>query len=107
MFNLFSSPQMLELLEDLATAEAQPLPGFARHAWVIARQLQRHSQSPPPWAISLLIIILDRIIPILLDWLKQHYGPAWPQQVRQLIANGQLPWQSPNSPSSPPKPEAP
>ena len=90
------------LLADIIEAEALPLPGFAKHHYVIARQISRQAQSPPPIWIALAIKALDYAIPLILDWLVAHYGDNWSKRVGQLLHYGGLPWPSSNHP--PPSP---
>jgi len=80
------------LTEDIIDAECEDVPGFVRHQWVIARQIQRHAESPPPVWISLVMTLLDKLIPLLLDYLKKKYGDKWPAAARDALLNKALPW---------------
>lgn len=82
------------LTEDILEAESQAVPGFARNHWVIARQIQRHCTSPPPIWISLVVALLERLIPLVLDYLKHKYGDNWPSAAAKALADKTLPWRS-------------
>jgi hypothetical protein len=83
---------MRDLLEDLVAAESLPLPGFAKQNYAIACQVNRHTQSPPPAWIFLLIRALEVIIPELIKWLKDHYGTTWAGKLAALLSEGKTPW---------------
>jgi len=88
----FSDDDMLSLVADIAAAADMPIPGRARHSWVIANQMRRRQQSPPPQWIWLLIELLEKLIPFLIDWLKKNYGENWIDQLHSIVARGRLPW---------------
>ncbi|MDP2323894.1 MAG: hypothetical protein Q8N51_07680, partial [Gammaproteobacteria bacterium] len=67
-----------DLLRNMAVAESAAIPGVARQCLVIGQAVTRKSQSPPPVWIWLLVIALEKGIPLLLEWLKKHYGEEWP-----------------------------
>jgi len=90
---MLTHAEQLTLIEDIVTAERLGLPGPAKHGWVLAHQLIRRAQSPPPSWIWLLAILLEKLIPIVLDWLKKKYGDQWPETTSQLLLVKKLPWE--------------
>lgn len=90
---MFRHDELLDLVGDICAAEQMNLPGPARHAWVLAHQIIKRAQSPPPVWIWFLILILEKLIPALLDWLKKKYGDEWLQKVSNKLKTGLLPWE--------------
>lgn len=86
------------LLEDITNAEKLSLPGPAKQTWVIACQLQRHTQSLPPTWAWLLVKLLDVLIPILIEWLKHKYGDNWITKTKDTLELDRLPWQDSSAP---------
>lgn len=85
---------------DIIDAETAQLPGPAKHAYVVAAACNRASKSPPPVWVWVLITVLDKLIPLVIDWLKKRYGQEWPDKLKIDLAQGMLPWQN----SKPPTP---
>ena len=83
MINLHNNEFVNNLTLDMAEAENLQVPGIAKHHWVVARQIQRYSKSPPPTWVWLLVTLLEKVIPIVLEWLRKNYGDSWPAKVRQ------------------------
>lgn len=103
----FTNSEITALLEDIAAADALDIPGFARQQWVIASQIIRSRQSPPPVWIYLLTVALEKLIPLIVSWLQNHYGDEWPQKLRNLLKEKKLPWQGSKQPTSPSESQAP
>jgi hypothetical protein len=81
-----------DLLLHMADAERLPIPAPAKHHFVITSCLNSQCTSPPPQLIWLLYLLLDKMIPVLLDWLKKKYGSNWPALIKEQILTGDLPW---------------
>jgi len=90
----FDDKDIYSILRDICIAENYGIPGPAKHAWVVAEQIRRHTTSPSPIWIWLLIKLLDTLIPEIIEWLKKKYGDKWPEKVLPSIEAGALPWQS-------------
>lgn len=86
-----------KLLLDMADAEKLPLPGPAKHAYVSASIVNALSTSPPPAMVWFLYMILNQLIPIVLEWLKKKYGDTWAGEVHTAILSGQIPWAKPTA----------
>jgi len=84
---------LLDLCLDLCAAEQLLLPGPARQAWVIASQTIKRAQSPPPVWIWFATLLLEKLIPILLEWIKARYGTDWTAKIHDKLKAGQLPWE--------------
>lgn len=63
-----------DLCTDISKAERLNLPGPAKHGFVVACQIQRYSHSDPSPVVWILIALLEKLIPIVVDWLKKHYA---------------------------------
>jgi len=85
--------QVITILQDIITAEQMPLPGPAKQGWVLANQTNRHSASAPPSWIWLLALLLEKLIPALLDYLKKKFGAQWPEKATAKLNVDKLPWE--------------
>jgi hypothetical protein len=90
----FSNDDFATLLMDILEAEALPIPGIARHHYVVARQIGRACASPPPAWIWILVKALDYIIPVILQAIKDKYGDEWPTKLGQALLDKVTPWSS-------------
>lgn len=90
----FSDQDFQQLLLDILEAEALPMPGIARHNYVVARQVGRACSSPPPAWIWILIKALEYVIPVILQAIKDKYGPEWPDKLGKALLDKVSPWQS-------------
>lgn len=90
----FTDADLRDLLMDMCVAEASAVPGIARQAFVIAHAAMRAAKSPPPVWIWLIVVMLEKIIPVILDWLKKKYGDDWPTKTIEALSKGRLPWQT-------------
>lgn len=90
----FTDTDLRDLLMDMCVAEAAGVPGIARQSLVIVQAAMRKAKSPPPVWIWLLTVMLEKVIPIILAWLKAKYGDEWPTKTITALSKGLLPWQS-------------
>lgn len=88
----FTPADLSDLVDDILAAEQMALIGPARHKWVMAKQIERRLQSPPPIWIWILMTMLDSIIPQLIAELKKRFGSNWPTSAAAAIATGGLTW---------------
>jgi hypothetical protein len=84
---------LLDLVADICAAEQMNLPGAAKHGWVVAAGIIRRAQSPPPVWIWFITLLLDKVIPPILEWIRTHYGTEWVEPVLAKLKLGQLPWE--------------
>lgn len=88
----FSDDDIHDLLCDMISAEALPLPGDGKHHWVIACAIARRAQSPPPVWTWLLVRFLNQLIPFLIEWLKEKYGIEWAARLYDILSARKAPW---------------
>jgi hypothetical protein len=81
------------VLKAIVAAEKKSLPGPAKKAWVTAEMCNYYSASPPPDWVLLLFCVLDKLIDVLLDYLKHKYGDDWPERLASALRRKVMPWE--------------
>jgi hypothetical protein len=94
MNSLLSRTALLDLLWDMLRAEETQLPSRGKQALVIANALARASTSPPPLWAWLLVEALERLIPLLVEYIQKQFGAQWTDLVRGLLEQDKLPWEN-------------